>query len=225
MATASVSKGQLRNAWWRPKYLLFGFVGLMLVYVLQHNESFLIHPDAPIWNHYRTIQWSLLPHALAGACALLLGPLQFSDRLRSRFIKLHRVVGWIYIVGALIAAPMGFWVQFLNERIGEPRSFSFAAAAQASQWIITTVVALILIRQGKVDQHRRWMTRSFAVALIFLEVRVIMGVTGWERLGPSAVETVVWMCNVFAILIADLIMQAQEMLRARPKQVAARAAQ
>src|SRR6478672_10434902 len=25
-----------------------------------------------------------------------------------------------------------------------------------------------------------WMTRSFAVALVFLEVRVIMGVTGWD---------------------------------------------
>ena len=58
--------------------------------------------------------------------------------------------------------------------------------------MLTSAVALAFILKGNVQQHRQWMTRSFAVALVFLEVRVILGVTGWERLGPAAVETVVW---------------------------------
>ena len=71
-----------RAVWIRPKYVLFALVGLMLAYVLRHNEHFLIDAKDPIWPHYRTIWWYLLPHGMMGACALLQGPMQFSDRLR-----------------------------------------------------------------------------------------------------------------------------------------------
>jgi hypothetical protein len=61
------------------------------------------------------------------------------------------------------------------------------------------------------------MTRSFAVALIFLEVRVISGVTGWEKLGPSADEAIVWFCIAFSILAADIVLQWQDFRRSRPR--------
>jgi hypothetical protein len=61
------------------------------------------------------------------------------------------------------------------------------------------------------------MTRSFAVALVFLELRVILGVTGWERLGPATAETVVWVCNVLAIFLADLVLRWQDYRRVRPQ--------
>jgi hypothetical protein len=54
------------------------------------------------------------------------------------------------------------------------------------------------------------MTRSFAVALVFLEGRVIGGVTGWENLGDRASETIVWVCLAFSILAADLVLQWQK---------------
>jgi uncharacterized membrane protein len=200
----------LRSTWLRPKYLLFAFIGLMLAYVLQHNESFLVHPQDPVWQHYHPFRWWLLPHALAGACALLLGPMQFSDRLRQRFTKLHRVIGRIYIGGVFVAGPLGFYIQFFEERMGATRSFSIAAAVDATLWMITTGIALAFILRGKVQLHRQWMTRSFAVALVFLEVRVVAGVTGWENLGPSADETIVWVCLAFSILAADVVLQWQE---------------
>jgi uncharacterized membrane protein len=214
VATASVSVQQ--SSWFQPKYIVGFFVGLMLAYVIVHNEAFLINSQDPEWQHIHPFRWYLLPHGVAGACALLLAPMQFSDRLRRQYAKLHRVVGRIYVGGVLIAAPMGFYVQYFQMRAGasEP-SFSFAAATQAVTWMVTTLIALAFILQGKVEPHRRWMTRSFSVALVFLEVRVLLGVTGWENLGPHAVEAVVWACNVFALFAADLVLQWQELLRAR----------
>jgi hypothetical protein len=144
--------------WVRPKYLLFAVIALMLAYVIPHDESFLVHPKDPLWQHYEPFRWWLLPHGIAGACALLLGPMQFSDRLRVRFRKLHCVVGRIYVA---------------------------------------------------------WMTRSFAVALVFLEVRVIGGLGGWENLDAHANETIVWFCLAFAILSADLVLQWQQLGRKR----------
>lgn len=61
------------------------------------------------------------------------------------------------------------------------------------------------------------MTRSLAVALVFLEVRVLSGVTGWENLGPNVDEAIVWGCLAFAILAADIVLQWQDLRRARPR--------
>jgi uncharacterized membrane protein len=205
----------------RPKYFVFAFIALMLAYVLRHNESFLIHRNDPVWHHYQPFKWWLLPHGLAGACALLLGPMQFSDRLRRRFTKLHRIVGRIYVGAVLIVGPIGAYIQYFEERMGGPRSFSVAAAVDAVLLMLTTAIAFAFILNGKVQQHRQWMTRSFAVALVFLEGRVILGVTGWENLGTPAVETVVWTCLAFSILAADIVLQFQELRRTRP--VSARA--
>ena len=200
-----------RNSWLRPKYLLFAVICLMLSYVIPHDESFLAHPKDPIWQHYEPFKWWLLPHGIAGACVLLLGPMQFSDRLRQRFRKLHRVVGRIYVAGVFVAAPLGFYIQYFQERMGDPRSFSIAAAVDAGLWMITTGIALIFILKRKVQEHRQWMIRSFAVALVFLEVRVIGGVGGFENLDVHANETIVWACLAFSILSADLVIQWQQL--------------
>ena len=223
MSTASVTVR--RVSWMKPKYLAFAFVGLMVAYVLRHNESFLVNAKDPVWQHYQPFKWWLLPHGLAGACALVLGPMQFSDALRRRYTKLHRIAGRIYVAGALIAAPLGIYIQHFQERFGAPRSFSMAAASHGTLWMVTTAIAFAFILKGKVQQHRQWMTRSFVVGpMVFLGVRVILGVTGLENRGPAAVETVVWVCLASAILLADIMLQWQELSRtrpARPKAVAA----
>jgi uncharacterized membrane protein len=176
----------------RAKYVLFGLVGLMLAYVLVHDESFLVNPKDPIWTHYQPFKWWLLPHGVAGACALLLGPMQFSERLRCRFRKLHRVLGRVYIAGVFIAAPLGVYIQYFEERMGDTPSFTVAAIVNAILLMGTTAVAMAFILKGDVQQHRQWMTRSFAVALVFLEGRVVGGVTGWENLGNHTDENPRW---------------------------------
>lgn len=194
------------------KHLLFVFFGVMFSYVLVHKESFLVNTADPVWKHYEPFKWWLLAHGLAGACALFLSPLQFSDRLRQHPIGLHRVVGRIYVASVFIAGPLGIYIQFFNERLGGARSVSIAAGSHGVLWMLTTAVALAFILQRKTQQHRQWMTRSFAVGPgVFVVVRVILGISGWERLGPAAIETAVWVCLVFAVFFADIALQWQDL--------------
>jgi hypothetical protein len=60
-------------SWLRPKYVMFGIIGLMFVYVLGHNERFLIDAKDPEWPHIQPFKWWLLRHGVMGAYALLLG--------------------------------------------------------------------------------------------------------------------------------------------------------
>lgn len=220
---ATISQPLPMRARLRPKLLLFAFISMMMAYVLYHNERFLINASDPVWAHYQPFKWWLLPHGLAGACALLLGPMQFSDRLRQRYLRLHRVVGWIYVTGAMILAPLGAYIQHFEERLGETRSFTMAAAADAALLMLTTAIALSFVLRRKIPQHRQWMTRSYAVALVFLEVRVIGGVTGLDN-NVKAIETIVWTCLIFAVPLADIVLQWQDFRRSKPAAAKERAA-
>ena len=207
----------------RPKYLLFALIGLMFLWVLDHSERFLIDPNDGEWMHIQSFKWWLLPHAIAGACALILGPMQFSDRLRQRFIGVHRAVGRLYVTGVFIAAPLGVYIQYLNEPLGFARSFTIETVFQAGLWMLTTGIAFAFILQGKVQQHRQWMTRSFGTGpLIFLEVRVIFSV--FHVSDPHSIEIVVWACTASSLFVADLVLQVQEILRMRPRTAKVRSA-
>lgn len=213
---ATRSESLTRISWLRPKYLLFAFIGVMMVYVVQHNERFLIDSADPMRAHFAPFKWLLLPHGLAGACALLLAPLQFSDRLRRRFTKMHRVVGRIYVASVFfVVGPVGTYIQYYQERMGAPRSFTIAAAVDAILLMSTAAIGLAFILKGKVHQHRQWMTRSYAVALVFFEVRLISGVFRLDDKGLAVAELVVWICVAFAIPLADIALQIQESFRSR----------
>jgi uncharacterized membrane protein len=49
----------------------------------------------------------LIPHTLFGMMALLIGPIQFSSRFRQRHLKIHRVLGRIYVFSVFIGAATG----------------------------------------------------------------------------------------------------------------------
>jgi hypothetical protein len=200
----------------RTKTVVFAFIGVMVAYVLFHNEAFLFDPAHPVWNHYASFKWWLLPHGLIGGCALVLVPLQFSDRLRARHAKLHRVIGRIYVAGALLLAPLGAYIQFIEEPLGASRSFTVAAIVDAVLLMTTTGIGLVFAIRRMIPQHRQWMTRSYAVALTFFQIRFILGVTGLDQ-PPSftITEIVVWSCVALAVLVGDLANQWYELATAR----------
>lgn len=202
----------------RAKTVVFALILAMTAYVIVHNERFLIEPDHPVWQHYRSFQWWLLPHGVAGASALLLAPLQFSDRLHRRYAALHRAVGRIYVAGVFVFAPLGAYIQWLDEAAGASRSFTVAAAVDAVLVMVTTGIGLAFALKRMIPQHRQWMTRSYAVALTFFEGRLILGLTGLDQPpDPAMAEIVVWACVAMAVLVGDLANQWTEMQgRRRP---------
>lgn len=145
----------MNKSWLLPKYLVFAFIFLLMAYVLNHNERFVIHSGDPIWNHYRPFKWWLLLHGVAGACTLVLAPRQFSYRLRRRYAKLHRVMGRVYVASALIASPLGAFIQYrFDEPLGIPRSWTIETVVHAALWMLTTAIALRFALSRQIQQHR-----------------------------------------------------------------------
>ena len=208
----------------RAKYVVFSMIALASLYVLYHNERFLIDSNHPAWQHYGPFKWWLLPHGIFGAIVLLFAPLQFSDRLRQRYTKAHRVMGRLYVVGALGLAPLGAYIQYYQERMGAPRSFTVLAIVDAAMLMGTTTLALVFAIRRKIAIHRQWATRSYAVALVFIAARFVMGTTGWETLGVEIVQAIIWSCLALSVPLADVAIHWRELrssssVRTRPTPV------
>ncbi len=195
----------------RLKYLVFAVIAAMMAYVLYHNERFIVDAANPVWNHYAPFKWWLLPHGLAGACALFLAPLQFWESLRQRYTVVHRTIGTVYVIGCLVLAPVGLYIQYMDEAQGAARSFTIETTIQSSTLVITTAIGLYFALKRQFTYHRQWMIRSYAVALTFVEIRVILGVFGLDQpLDWHILETVVWSCVASSVLIGDIANQIYE---------------
>lgn len=192
------------------KYVTFSAIALASTYVLYHNERFLIDSSHPAWQHYEPFKWWLLPHAVFGAIVLLFAPLQFSDRLRKRFTKAHRVMGRLYVVGVFVLAPLGAYIQHYQERTGMPRSFTVLAYVDAAMLMIATALAFLFAFRRKIALHRQWATRSYAIALVFIAGRFVMGITGWETLGIEIVQAIIWSCLALSVVFADISIHWRE---------------
>ena len=192
------------------KYVVFSVIAVMTLYVLYHNERFLVDSSHPVWQHYEPFKWWLLPHAVFGAIVILFAPLQFSDRLRQRFTKSHRVMGRLYVVGAFILAPLGAYIQYYQERMGAPRSFTVLAIVDAVMLVGATALAFLFAVKRKIALHRQWATRSYAIALVFIGGRFVLGVTGWEVLGVEIVQAIIWTCLALSMVLADVSIHWKE---------------
>lgn len=192
------------------KYTVFSLIAVASTYVLYHNERFLADSTNPVWQHYAPFKWWLLPHGVFGAIVLLFAPFQFSDRLRQRFTRAHRVMGRMYVLGALVLAPLGAYIQYFQERFGAPRSFTILAIVDALMLIGATAFAFLFAVKRKIALHRQWATRSYAIALVFIAGRFVLGVTGWEALGVEIVQAMIWSCLALSVVLADVSIHWKE---------------
>jgi len=192
------------------KYVVFSVIAVMTLYVLYHNERFLVEPTNPVWQHYAAFKWVLLPHGIFGAIVLLFAPFQFSDRLRHRFTKAHRSMGRLYVIGAFGLAPLGAYIQYFQERMGAPRSFTILGIVDALMLMSATALALLFAVRRKIALHRQWATRSYAIALVFIGGRFVLGITGWEALGVEIVQAMIWACLALSVVLADVSIHWRE---------------
>ena len=117
----------------------------------------------------------------------------------------------IYVICAFILAPLGLVIQYFDEGQGAARSFTIETIIQSSSLMITTGIGCYFAMKRQFTYHRQWMICSYAVALTFLEIRVILGVFGLDQpFDWHITETVVWGCVASSVLIGDIANQLYE---------------
>ncbi|MGG2133371.1 DUF2306 domain-containing protein [Bacillus sp. S2(2024)] len=111
----------------------------------------------------------LYVHIIFGLIALLLGPLQFSHKIRQKSINTHKLIGKIYVLSIFISSCIGLYLSYYATGgwVSVIRFYSLTVA-----WMYTTVVGFLMIRKGNIKKHKQWMMRSYAVTLTFVTFRI-----------------------------------------------------
>ena len=193
------------------KYVAFALTGAMLLFVLYQRDLQLLEPGSFLRQRYAAVSWLMVLHGIAGATALLIAPFQFSSRLRARHLRVHRIMGYFYIAGVAIAAPVSIPIAVI---LGPPE-LVMAATIQASGWILTTATALYCIRTGRIQQHREWMMRSYPFALVFVIVRVIVAIPVIEEMREFGLIVAVWSTIAAACFIPSFLISWRGVLDSR----------
>ena len=190
------------------KTVLWIFLGATALFVFITSEVLLV-TDYPMYHAYRlqviADRHLLIPHTLCGVIALLFGPVQFSSRLRQRYLKLHRVLGRIYVISVFIGAFTG--ISLAAGRPGLP-----GTSMQAAAWVVCTTAALITARNRQIVQHRQWMARSYAVTFTFVSSRVLnLWPRYWSHLGDTFSAVGVIAFTLASLLLVDLGLNWREL--------------
>lgn len=192
---------------------LVGFLvfGLLTVFVTYMKNARVFDPTSEIAQHFAPVKWYVAAHALFGALGMLLGVFQFSNRLRSRYLNLHRKLGYTYVVSVFVAGPLSIPLA------AQLHSASLVAATvtQSLGWMITTAIALYCVRHHNLAQHRRWMIRSYPFAMVFTVTRMIIPIPPIFRMGLEGIDMVVWTTIAAAAFLPSIFLDWRAIV-ARP---------
>lgn len=103
-------------------------------------------------------------HFATGGMILVLGSIQLIEAIRVRYSAFHRWVGRVYVLCSLLAAAGGLIFIFVKGTIG-------GTVMNAGFGLYGVLMALCAVqtirhaRAGRVEQHRAWALRLYALAI------------------------------------------------------------
>lgn len=147
--------------------------GLFGLYILAFYASSLFTGNLERWNNvlygiyqkgYVTATSGIGLHFAAGAVILVLGSIQLIEKIRTRYPVFHRWIGRIYVSSSLLAAVGGLIFIVVKGTIGGlvmNIGFSFYGLLMLTAAVETYRHAAA----GRVNKHRAWALRLYALAI------------------------------------------------------------
>jgi uncharacterized membrane protein len=162
---------------------------------------------------------ALVLHAGVSATALILGALQFFPRFRARWPAWHRRAGTVYVACCLFGGTAALLLA-LGSTAGPIATAGFGLLAVF--WLGCTIQAWRYAKARDFVRHRRWMTRSYALAFAAVTLRLylpVVFIAHWDFLvGYRAISFLCWVPN---LIIAELWLRYGSSVRTSPPIAAA----
>jgi uncharacterized membrane protein len=186
---------------------LFLFALTTLYFNFCSDCNFLSEKQDVVFNPFWRTAFYI--HITGGMLAIVTGPWQFLRFIRKRYMRLHRTLGKVYL-GAilLLAAPSGQFMSFYAEG-GLLSTAGFLV--MSFLWLWTTWMAYATIRQRDFVAHKDWMTRSFALTLAAVTLRVWVPVASYY-MGLDAdfvIESSAWVSWIPNLIVAEVLIRTR----------------
>jgi uncharacterized membrane protein len=164
-----------------------------------------------IWN------MGFYGHIAFGGLALLIGWLQFSEKLRMKNLKVHRNIGKVYMIAVLISGICSLFIgYYATGGIISALGFIFLGLF----WLGSTVLAYRAVKNKNIDLHQRLMIYSYAACFAAVTLRIWLPILT-SVIGDfiPAYRIVAWLCWVPNIIVAYFIVKNQVKLNNQLKPI------
>jgi len=139
-------------------------------------------------------------HIVFGGIALFIGWIQFNQSLRFSRLMLHRTIGKIYVISALVSSLAGIYIGFFATG-GVISSTGFIGLGVT--WFATTLLAYQNIRHQRLSAHQKWMTYSYAACFAAVTLRIWLPIlTSLTHDFLTSYKIVAWLCWVPNLIVA-----------------------
>jgi hypothetical protein len=123
----------------------------------------------------RVANTGVFAHMMLGALVTLLVPLQWVPGVRNRWPAVHRAIGYVLIVAAMLTASGGLTYIAVRGTIGGvPMDIGFSLYGICL--MVAAVMTVHHARRQESERHRRWALRFFILAIASWLYRVHYGV-------------------------------------------------
>ncbi|NDI97488.1 DUF2306 domain-containing protein [Flavobacterium sp. LaA7.5] len=184
---------------------------LFLTWLFMHGADHFLELTPEALGKYFNLKWFLIAHITAGGGALVLGLVQFWRKLRNYSWKLHRVIGFLYLLAILVSSTCAVILAFTTA-YEVNWAYAFSLQIWVSVWISAAFIAYYAAIKKKFKLHEEWMVRSYIVTLAFiisglsLKLKFIQDLGSFEDISPS----LFWMGWAVPLYIYQVILSAKQ---------------
>jgi hypothetical protein len=163
---------------------------IFLTWLFMHGADHFLSLTKEALGKYFELKWVLIAHITSGGGSLILGFLQFWKKLRNYSWKLHRIIGFLYLLAVLVSSICAVILAFTTAYVVN-WAYAFSVQVWVSVWISTTATAYYAIIKKRIDLHKEWMVRSYLVTLAFiisglaLKIPFVQSLGSFEDISPS----------------------------------------
>lgn len=191
--------------------VLIWVVIIGITWYFMHGADHFLQLTPEALGKYFSVKWVLLLHITAGGGALVLGPLQFMEKLRTKNWKLHRVIGILYLLAILASGTCAVILAFTTA-YAINWAYAFSLQVWVSVWISASFIAWRTAIKKQFKLHKEWMTRSYIVTLAFVISGLVVKLPVVQSLGSFAdiSPSLFWMGWAVPLYIYEVILSLRQ---------------
>lgn len=198
----------------RVKDITAIFIWLLVIFItwtFMHGANHFLELTPAALGKYYNFKWILISHITAGGGALILGIVQFWKKLRTYSWKLHRIIGFLYLLAVVVSSFCAVVLAFTTS-YDVNLAYAFSLQIWVSVWISSTALAYFFAIKQKFKLHQEWMTRSYIVTMAFvisgliLKTPYVQNLGSFEDISPS----LFWLGWAVPLYIYEIIRSSKQ---------------
>jgi uncharacterized membrane protein len=178
-----------------------------IYFLFVHAFPKFIYSEGTYGEYYWPRAPWLLTHVIFGVIAILTGPFQFVEPFRNKYLKLHRMLGKLYLASTMLAAASAIYLAVTS---AIAQWYEYGLIVGALIWIYTGSIAYIHIKNLRTELHRKMMIRNYVITfffIIFFAIYDLFVYTGTDPYDSTMLSVLPWACLLIPLGVTEYIIR------------------